>query len=749
MQLNRTESIISRDERIKLNENWDTLESEVNNLSSDLHQTNEQIESVHSLATTALDTAKNATHLANNIDSKATEALNKSNIAQGKATQAELDAVMATVTANATAQQLETLIVESGTSDAEVIAMRTDTITGETFNTGGERLDFISKSVNDIAVGAVNLLDGGGLSVLPTWLRSANGQLTVSEGVARYEIVADGASATRVEILIPSGVLKEKEYTLSFAYRSNVNLDIRGFVNAQLLYSDTMQVTSEWKVGYFIFKSLDATASSTLRIYTSSYLKGSFIEFDYFKLERGNRYTDFSPSTNDIVTTATTASSSKIAIANDFIRYGKIAPSRDFVGWRHTLPFELYRDSLGIIRHTFDIDSKINTIETKWYLSYLTGANTTADGSVNKPFRDINFLLEQAALQNMTELNVVLLDAINPQNMIPLTVDVSFLRKFALTTPHSFSWIGKSLLTSTAIQDVVAYKLDVDKVAAVVDLYHTDYRGMPTELERVSTKELCDQTENSYYTDDVSTWVNMRGGLIPNLRENIALIRSVAGNQFVSGNTELYIKNVGFLQRTSPTATAALTFLGNVNSKVFLDNVKVWGGTYNALQFDDLGAYYAFGCTATKAGYDGFNLHGRGGANPYEFGFEYDCHSYGNGTLKSGTNNAFTAHDGASILRVNSVGYDCYGPVCADVNGCDVLMYDCTMYDSTRPAANTKAAFYFDAASAQREGKAVLINCAGGGVDTYSINSDGNIPIFVKNFKGNNMNETLKLEILP
>ena len=98
-----------------------------------------------------------------------------------------------------------------------------------------------------------------------------------------------------------------------------------------------------------------------------------------------------------------------------------------------------------------------------------------------------------------------------------------------------------------------------------------------------------------------------------------------------------------------------------------------------------------------------------------------------------------------SVIRVNCVGYDCFGPVLADVNGCYSLNYDCTMYDSTRAAGNTKAAFYFDEAIAVRQGKAVLINCGGGGIDTFTINSDGNVEIDVKNLKGNNIPDTLIL----
>lgn len=99
MQLNKTESIISRDERLKVNQNWDTIESNINSLITDVHKNNETIESTHDIATEAKTTA------------------------------------------NATAQQLDDILREQGMSDAEVVAMRTNRVNGENFATAGERID--------------------------------------------------------------------------------------------------------------------------------------------------------------------------------------------------------------------------------------------------------------------------------------------------------------------------------------------------------------------------------------------------------------------------------------------------------------------------------------------------------------------------------------------------------------------------------------------------------------------------------
>lgn len=93
--LNRTESPLSRVERAKINENWTKLEQGFDIAVTD-----------------------------------ATEAKTK---------------------ADSVEQQLNTLIIESGTSDAETLAARTDTTTSTTYPTLGDRLDNASEQISEKA----------------------------------------------------------------------------------------------------------------------------------------------------------------------------------------------------------------------------------------------------------------------------------------------------------------------------------------------------------------------------------------------------------------------------------------------------------------------------------------------------------------------------------------------------------------------------------------------------------------------
>jgi hypothetical protein len=159
-----------------------------------------------------------------------------------------------------------------------------------------------------------------------------------------------------------------------------------------------------------------------------------------------------------------------------------------------------------------------------------------------------------------------------------------------------------------------------------------------------------------------------------------------------------------------------------------------------------VGEVYTLNCTAGYNKSDGFNYHGNGGATPYEFVFEYNSHSYGNGD-GAGINNGSTCHEGMTVLRVGAVCYNCDGPLIVDVNGCYSVNYDCTGYNSTKTTDSpTRAGFFFnDSAPLGKAGKTYLINCNGGGKDTYAISSDGIAVIYVRNFKGKNIHSNAVL----
>lgn len=120
--------------------------------------------------------ATNAVNTANGIDGKATLAVDKSN-------HATLTAADAQAKASATAQQLETLVVQNGTSDAELLLSRTNSETGEEFYSVPQRLDsrkiLTDGGKSDTTGGFLSFGDDDGHSTVYTTLAP----LYESEGV--------------------------------------------------------------------------------------------------------------------------------------------------------------------------------------------------------------------------------------------------------------------------------------------------------------------------------------------------------------------------------------------------------------------------------------------------------------------------------------------------------------------------------------------------------------------------------------
>ena len=209
MILHRLLSAITRQERSKLNENFDRIER--------------SYKGVIDTSSEAKDNSITALKVANGIDGKATEALEKSEDAVNTSEKSDEIANIAKTTADATAQQLENVILESGTSDAETIASRTNEITGETYSTLYNRLDNDYKKLvevsNDITSYGYNLINSG---------LDLTGETDVSEalqalirthkhvivpkgarlGIANTIVVTNGASLTgSVENIREQGVL--------------------------------------------------------------------------------------------------------------------------------------------------------------------------------------------------------------------------------------------------------------------------------------------------------------------------------------------------------------------------------------------------------------------------------------------------------------------------------------------------------------------------------------------------------------
>ena len=442
----------------------------------------------------------------------------------------------------------------------------------------------------------------------------------------------------------------------------------------------------------------------------------------------------------------------KRTIANDYIEYGKIDISKYAPDFPKAPPFELYRDFDGKIKHTFDFDENLKYTD-KIYLDFNNGAIANDGLTESTPVRYLSDALTKAEALSTDSVEIVLMNkwlVANLSTQDPLTQKFDINKNITLSSIHE----GGTFITSgnhggvyTWTNDNGVYSTTRSRVEYVADYKFKDFKGLPLVYNMVGTLSECQSNAGTWYTDGSTVWVNRLDGSIPDediglgFTQNTKMYFTLYGYKFALDNVHFWIKQLSY-------GFDALNIGGTSRSKLYARNTSArFSYKRNGIAVSNIGETYLFNSFTSENGADGFNYHG----GTHMLVFEYDCYSYGNGLVDSNRGNCTTAHGGINIIRVNTVGHDTAGPVLADVNGCYSIIFDTTMYDSLRQDEGaTKAAFYFDKASAPTEaiGKAVLINCGGGGNDTFSINSDGLIDISVKNFKGNNIPKALQLNVL-
>lgn len=149
VNLNRITSNWSYQEREKINQNWELLEGSLGQTASQFNQVRNIANQAGQKADTATNTANNAKTIAEGIDGKATNALATSTVAETKSDNAISTANTAKATSETVKGQFNQIVAESGSNNPEVVAGRTDSITGETFVNLPQRLDEQHKRVTE------------------------------------------------------------------------------------------------------------------------------------------------------------------------------------------------------------------------------------------------------------------------------------------------------------------------------------------------------------------------------------------------------------------------------------------------------------------------------------------------------------------------------------------------------------------------------------------------------------------------
>ena len=210
-----------------------------------------------------------------------------------------------------------------------------------------------------------------------------------------------------------------------------------------------------------------------------------------------------------------------------------------------------------------------------------------------------------------------------------------------------------------ALDSGTTYSSARSNVKRVIDWGNVDSNNDYLEIPLAASLADCRATPNSWYTDNVTVYVNRLDGAVVSDANTSAMLTNVDGIEFTtSGSMHMYgITQIGGVN-------GAIRLQNNVNGKFYAEDCKFSYST-NATSSDnvtslDVGLVVMNRCISSKGQKDGFNYHTKSASIPQAIHF--DCLGYENGTVTSSTsNNGATAHDAGLIVDFNGRYFNNYG----------------------------------------------------------------------------------------
>lgn len=435
-------------------------------------------------------------------------------------------------------------------------------------------------------------------------------------------------------------------------------------------------------------------------------------------------------------------------------RFGKISLPSDF---KHNLDFDLWRDASGNVVHNFNMDDRIKGF--KEYFVSDSGSSANDGLTSAKPRANLTQLIKDIEADvSVTSAKINILGGVLTKDNAVVQTSTLITKDIAIINgePSKPCYVGTiNKGTAWTLHEGTTYKATRSVTSTLFDTAVPSEFNLPFKMKKVNSIVECTNTKGSWFTDGTSVYVNRINGSVPDISVMVCLDSPAWLFRF-NADCNIYLKGITMLSGSTaePLNFSAVT---TSKGKAYLSNVAVANsmGSANGISSTGVKSIWSFNCIIKDPARDGYNYHNI--IDRDTFAFEYNCIAFNCGMGNSeGNNNATTGHEGIRLLRVGTKGWNTTGPVCADVNGCYSIVIDCSMMDSTRTADPTKTAYWFDdlvsAINPTPNGKAIMYNCQGGGVNTFGVNVGDtfNLPgkLIVSNFKGKNIPSTLKYTLV-
>lgn len=373
--------------------------------------------------------------------------------------------------------------------------------------------------------------------------------------------------------------------------------------------------------------------------------------------------------------------------------------------------------------------------------------------SITNDIVEKNIFFDLGSGNHTVEITFVGADPLNPGGVVPRIL-IHQAEAFS-TFYYDYSKVPKYAKDKTLVSSNREYvwtqdgtgTFRTDRTGArnVIDTHNVDIYGVPIPLVNASSLSVCKSTKNTWYSDGTTVWVHRNDNRRPTMDDTILNIGVNGINPTLGNGGVLYFENFILTNWQTAHPFTATNTASTPQGEVCLNDVILVGGINNAsrgnaLSIEGIKDVYSFNVIAAYAQLDGFNYHYTNIAEANKrdcLAVEYNCKAYNLGLefQGAGSNNASTSHEGASILRVGTVGYRNTGATIIDVNGCYSVLYDCNASQPMLDGIKGKGrAYSFTTESSGREGKTYLINCGATEADT-SLVIDTTHKAYIQNFK--------------
>lgn len=404
------------------------------------------------------------------------------------------------------------------------------------------------------------------------------------------------------------------------------------------------------------------------------------------------------------------------------------------------LPFRVYKDIDNHYKHEFNINNEF--IGEQIYVSCKEGEGSDTNGGLTPETCLVN-LSKAIEVANKTKGKKIVINILNDVvdlNKGPLNVNFALERDITIKHVENKQILFTSSNLNNEWEDFEnIYQSYQTHALNVRDNKYKDLDGLPIQYERQVTINAVKEKPGSFFISDTNyVYVNTIDGRRPD--SNIIINTSVVPSIWNINDHKLVFNNITFM--LSHVVSDQVRVNGNNNSTLINYGCKFINAGNHGLLTNKIGRIYSFECLSANNAGHGFNYTTTLAQGENDLVLEFNCRYYNNGNLMSGVISGSKAEDGLNIIRINSYGHTCDGPICCDKNGCHSLLYGCSMCNSIREAGNTNAGFWFDSELSNRYHEAFLIDCAGD--SEYSLNADTIGDISLKNFKGVKIPEPIK-----